>query len=121
ADARPDASHHHAATPPDHAKKKAEPPKLLQQPQQFKNDPVVRARLEGLVRNPPPDHVARSTFYLGVLQYEAGRFAEAKLRFAEFPKLYPQSPLRLEAELRIGFCQVHLKEFNPPRQTLPPP
>ncbi len=120
ADERAEATHHYDGVLTEHAKQKAEAPKLLQQPQLFKNDPIIRTRLEGLIRNPPPDHVARATFYLGVLQYEAGRFAEAKLRFAEFPKLYPQSPLRLEAELRIGFCQVQLKEFGEALKTLPP-
>lgn len=120
ADERAEAAHHYEGVLNEYTKQKTEAPKLLQQPQQFKNDPVIRARLEGLLKYPPPDHVARSTFHLGALQYEAGRFAEAKLRFAEFPKLYPLSPLRLEAELRIGFCQVQLKEFGEALKTLAP-
>ena len=40
---------------------------LLKQPQKFNNDPETRAQLEALVKNPPPDHVARATFYAGVL------------------------------------------------------
>ncbi len=120
ADERAEASHHYEGLLADYAKQKEAAAKMLQQPQTFKNDPLVRARLEALVRGAPPDHVARATFYLAVLQYEAGRFAEAKTRFQEFPKLYPQSPLRLEAELRIGFCQVQLKEFAEALKTLTP-
>lgn len=120
ADERAEATHHYEGTLADFAKHRAEADKLLKQPQLFKNDPVIRARLEGLLRNPPPDDVARATFYLGMLQYEAGRFSEAKTRFAEFPKLYPQSPLRLEADLRIGFCQVQLKEYGEALKTLTP-
>ncbi len=73
-----------------------------------------------LAKNPPPDHVARATFYLGVLNYEAGKFAEAKTRFAEFVKLFPQSPLRTEAEVRIGYCQVQLKQYPDAIKTLTP-
>src|SRR5205814_160798 len=55
--------------------------------------------------------VARSQFYLGVLMYEAGKYADAKGRLLDFLKQYPQTPLRTEAELRIGFCQVQMKEY----------
>ena len=66
----------------------------------------------GPVKARPPDHVARATFYLGVLHYEGGKFADAKaaLRTSSL-KQFPQSPLRAEADLRIGFCQVQLKQF----------
>jgi TolA-binding protein len=120
ADERAEASHHYEGVLQDYATRKADAAKMLQQPQTFKNDPAIRARLEALIKNAPPDEVARGTFYLGVLQYEAGRFAEAKQRFAEFPKLYPQSPLRAGAELRLGFCQVQLKEFADAAKTLTP-
>lgn len=120
ADERAEATHHYEGVLADYAKHKADAAKTLQQPQLFKNDPVVRARLEALVKNLPADHIARATFYLGVLQYEAGRFADAKMRFAEFPKLYPLSPLRLEADLRIGFAQVQLREFADAQKTLAP-
>ena len=67
-----------------------------------------------------PDHVARSTFYLGVLLYEGGRYGEAKARFQEFAKSFSTSPLKGEAELRIGYCQVQLKEFAEAVKTLQP-
>ena len=49
-----------------------------------------------------------------------GNFGEALTRFAEFPKLYPQSPLRNDAEMRIGFCQVQMRAFGDAMKTLTP-
>ncbi len=104
----------------DFAKSKVEAANLLKQPQQFNNDPETRARLELLVKSLPPDHIARSTFYVGVLHYEGGKFSDARTRFAEFLKNFPQSPLRTEAEIRIGYCQVQLKEYVDAVKTLTP-
>jgi cellulose synthase operon protein C len=120
ADERAEAATHYNGVISDYAKSKADAGVLLRQPQKFNNDPEVRARLEALVRNPPPDHVARSVFYAGVLQYEAGKFGEAKTRFAEFVKQFPQSPLQIEAAVRIGYCQVQLKEYVEALKTLGP-
>ncbi|HEX3313233.1 MAG TPA: tetratricopeptide repeat protein, partial [Gemmataceae bacterium] len=63
---------------------------------------------------------ARATFYLGVLLYEGGKYGEAKARFQEFAKNFSQSPLKPEAELRVGYCQVQLKEFADAIKTLKP-
>src|SRR5262249_41013726 len=93
---------------------------LLKQPDKLKNEPAERARLEELVKAPPPEHVLRSLLYLGVLQYEAGKFGDARARFADFIKLHQNSPLRGEAELRLGFCHVQLKEFGEAVKTLTP-
>jgi len=103
----------------DYTKQKGEAIKKLQQPQQFANDPEEKARLEQLVRE-APDYVARSAFFLGVLQYEGGKFADAASRFASFPKDYPNSPFQMEAQLRLGFCQVQQKEFANAQKTLQP-
>ena len=120
ADERAEATTHYEGTINDYAKTKAEAIQMLKQPQKFKNDPEIRARLEAIVKSPPPDHVARATFYLGVLNYEAGKFADAKGRFADFVKQYPQAALRTEAELRFGYCQVQLKEYADAIKTLTP-
>ncbi|MEI7683542.1 MAG: tetratricopeptide repeat protein [Planctomycetota bacterium] len=93
---------------------------MLKEPQRFNNDPVKRAEFEEFLKRPAPDHLARATLYLGVLLYEAGRFAEAKTRFQEFVKTFPQQPLKLDAEVRIGFCQVQLKEYAEAIKTLQP-
>jgi TolA-binding protein len=92
----------------------------LKQPQRFKGDPAKLAELQALVARPVPDHIARSHFYLGVLLYEAGRFAEAKTRFQTFARAFPKSPLANEADLRVGFCQVQLKEWKEALKTLRP-
>ncbi len=120
ADERAEATTHYEGAIADHAKARAEAIQLLKQPQKFNNDPETRTRLEALAKNAPPDHVARATFYVGVLHYEGGKFPDAKARFADFVKLYPQSGLRNEAEVRFGYCQVQLKEFPDAIKTLTP-
>lgn len=120
ADERAEATTHYDGTIGDHARAKAEAIQLLKQPQKFGNDPEVRTRLEALAKGPPPDHVARATFYVGVLHYEGGKFVDARTRFVEFIKQFPISPLRNEAEVRIGYCQVQLKEYPDAIKTLTP-
>jgi TolA-binding protein len=119
ADEKAEAALHYEAAVDDYQKSKAQAALHLKTPQKVP-DPVERARLEALLKDPVPDHVGRSNFYLGVLLYEGGKFADAKGRFLGFVKLYPQSPLRVEAELRVGFCQVQLREFAEAARTLIP-
>src|SRR5262249_13613569 len=111
AEERAEARLHYEGVLNDHAKNKKTAEELLRNPAKFNNDPTERERLETLIRSPIPDHVVRATFYLGVLLYEAGQFGEAQARFAAFPKQYPTSPLKNEAELRLGFCQVQAREY----------
>ena len=62
------------------------------------------------------------TFFLGVMQYEDGKFAEALTRFDE-PSQQADARLRRwlsEAQLRQGFCQVQLKQFADAQKTLQP-
>jgi cellulose synthase operon protein C len=83
----------------------------LKKPETFKNNPFEKARLEGLVRNPPPDHVSATVYYSAGLAYEAGKFGDSLAKFQQFAKDFPKSPLLAECQLRIGFCQVQLKAF----------
>lgn len=92
----------------------------LRQAEQFRNDPETRARLERLVRGPAPDHVARAAFFLAVLQYEDGRFAEALEHFKAFTSRQPADVLAAEARLRLGFCQTQLKQNDDAIRTLQP-
>jgi TolA-binding protein len=92
----------------------------LKQPDRFKNDPWEKARLEALVKGPAPDHVAGSAFHAASLGYEAGRFGDALARLQAFPKDYPQSPLKDDAALRAGLCQVQLKQYDEAARTLQP-
>jgi TolA-binding protein len=120
ADERAEAALSYEAVLTDYAKNKQKAGETLRGPQAGKLTPAERSRLEALANGPPPDHVARAAFYLGVLQYEAGRFGEAAARFVEMTRLYPQSPLLPEARLRLGFCQVQQREFPQAIQTLQP-
>lgn len=117
---RAEALAHYQSVLDDHATNVKNALLLLKQPDKLKNDPAEAARLLELVKSPPPDHVLRATFYLGVLQYEGGKFAEARSRFIECVKLNPNARLRFDAELRLGFCQVQLKEFGEAMKTLAP-
>jgi TolA-binding protein len=104
----------------DYAKQKQAATEALRNPDQFKNDPEEKRRLEVLAAGPTPDHVARATFFLGALLYEDGRFAESLGRFQTYVQQYPASPLAPEALLRQGFCQVQLRQFDDALKTLQP-
>jgi TolA-binding protein len=104
----------------DYMKNKKEAGDALRRPDAGKLLPAERVRLESLANGPPPDHVARSAFYLGVLNYEGGRYADAQAHFAILPQLAPRSPLLPEAQLRLGFCRVQLREFPQAIQILQP-
>lgn len=95
----------------DFDKQKKEAVEKLKRPDLLKNNPTERARLETLVKNPPPDHVSGSLFWSAAMLYEAGKFGEALPRFQSFAKDFPTSPLEPEATLRVGYCQVQLKQF----------
>ncbi len=121
ADERTEAAAHYEAVIADYQKARAHAAKLSpQEAKQVQADPVLRAEIEALLRGPVPDHVGRAQFYLGVLMYEGGKFADARARLQDFLKQYPQTPLRTEAELRIGFCQVQMKDFADAVRTLTP-
>ncbi|HPD15263.1 MAG TPA: tetratricopeptide repeat protein [Planctomycetota bacterium] len=90
----------------------------LGNPAALRND--QREFLEALVRNPPPEHVIRSLFYLALIQAEDGRFAEALAGFTALLQQFPQNPLVPEAQLRVGFCQMQLKNFPEAIKNLQP-
>jgi tetratricopeptide (TPR) repeat protein len=119
-DERAEAMADYDAVAADYAKQKAAAIEALKQPDKFKNDPDEKVRLEALVKDAPPDHVARAVFYLGTMQYEDGKFAEASTKLGEFIKQFANSPLAAEAQLRQGFCQVQLKTYPEAQKTLQP-
>jgi TolA-binding protein len=104
----------------DFAKQKQAAAEALRNPDQFKNDPEEKRRVEVLASGPTPEHVARATFFLGVLFYEDGQFAEALGRFQTYIQQFPTSPMAPEALLRQGFCQVQLRQFDDAIKTLQP-
>ncbi len=120
ADERAEAMHHYEGVLSDYARNKKAAIDALKRPDLLKKDPAEKARVEALAKDPSPDHVARAAFYGGVLLYEGGSFGAARGRFADFAKQYPGLPLADEAKLRLGFCQVQLKEFGEAMKTLQP-
>src|SRR5439155_4832338 len=101
-------------------KQKKDAVEALKQPDKFKADPWEKARLEALVKAPPPDYVAGSAFYGACLNYEAGKFGEALPKFQAFAKEYAASPLKEDAILRAGFCLVQTKQNDEAVKTLQP-
>jgi TolA-binding protein len=104
----------------DHDRHKQAAAQELGQPDRFKNDPDEKSRLQRLAQGPPPEHVARAAFFLGVLIYEEGHFADALARFTAFAGRYVNSPLAAEAQLHRGCCQVQLKQWDEAVKTLQP-
>ncbi len=104
----------------DYAKQKAAAMEALKQPNNFKNNPWEKTRLEALAQGPVPDYVAGSVFYAASLNYEAGQFAEALSKFERFLKDYATSPLKDDALLRLGFCQVQMRQWDAAIKTLQP-
>jgi len=82
--------------------------------------PDQREFLEALVKNAPPEHVLRSLFYLSLIQAEDGRFAEALAGFAALLQQYPKLPFIAEVQLRVGFCQMQLRNFPEAVKNLQP-
>ncbi|QJW95946.1 tetratricopeptide repeat protein [Frigoriglobus tundricola] len=104
----------------EYARQKDAAVEALKHPERLKNDPFEKARLEQLAHKPAPDYVAGSAFYGACLNYEAGKFGEAQLKFEAFGRDYSASPLKDDAKLRLGFCQVQTKQFEPAVKTLHP-
>jgi TolA-binding protein len=115
-----EAGEHYEGVLTDYARFKQEAVLALQQPDKLKNDPEEKARLEALVKDPAPEHVARAAFFSGELLYEAGKFSDALARFATFPQQYAGSSLLIDARFRQGLCQVQLKQFGDALKTLGP-
>ena len=112
---------HYEGAVNDYVKAKAKAGEMLKQPATFKNDPVEKQRLEALVKDPAArsrQPLARSTSACSSMK----RASSAKPRLASpsSASCYPQSPLKLDAEIRIGFCQVQLKEYAEAIKTLQP-
>ncbi|MCS6977294.1 MAG: tetratricopeptide repeat protein [Gemmatales bacterium] len=116
----PEAVSHYEAVLNGHEEQKKAAAQALQNPATFKDNPDEKLRLEALVRDPPPEHVIRSVFYLGVLLSESGRFADASTRFNGFVQQFPNHSLTEEARFRLGVCQAQLKQFAEATKTLQP-
>jgi TolA-binding protein len=117
---RAEAQLHYEAVIAEHDKKKKDAAAALGNPEPLKNDPEEKRRLEQLANGPLPEHVARAHFFLAVLLYENERFAEALPRFQAYVQQFPTSPFATEAQLRQGFCQVQLRQWDEALKVLQP-
>lgn len=93
---------------------------LLKNPDRFKNNPAEKTRLERLATGPVPEYVSGAAFHAACINYEAGKFAEALGKFQAFAKDNAASVLAPDAQLRIGFCLVQLKNNDEAAKALTP-
>ncbi|MEZ6139647.1 MAG: tetratricopeptide repeat protein [Zavarzinella sp.] len=92
----------------------------IKQPDQYRQQPAEWKRLQALAVGPRPDFVFAAQYYGATILYEEGKPAEAYTLLEQFLKDQPQSPLAKEVRLRMGFCQVQLKQYPEALATLQP-
>lgn len=119
-DEKAEASVHYDAVLADYEKAKAAAVEAVKDPNKFKGQPFELARLRALATGPLPEHVSGSAFHTAGLKYEGGKFGEAMEKFQAFIKANPNDPLAADAALRVGFCQVQLRQFDEAAKTLSP-
>jgi TolA-binding protein len=71
----------------------------------------AKQRKQPEAKGTDPEHVARAAFFLGAIDEEEGRYAEALAAFEAFAKQYPGSSLLPDAALRRGLCLVEMKRY----------
>src|SRR5262245_17573145 len=107
---------HYEAIPPGYEKQVAAAKQALP----GVKDAAEKARLEALVKSPPPDFVSESIFHSGVVLYELKSFPEAVQKFTLFTQK-DKRPLWLEeARLRMGMSQARLGQNPEALKTLQP-
>jgi TolA-binding protein len=111
AEERAEAVGHYQAILADYEAQKNQANEILKQPDKVQNNPAKLAQLEAFLKAPPPDMILCAGFRLGLLHYEAGRFADAQERFAELTEQPPTAPYRNEAQLLRGICAVRLEQY----------
>jgi cellulose synthase operon protein C len=120
ADERHEAALQYQAVLDDYEEQKKNAAEALKQPETLKNDPGAKARLQALVDEPPPGFVVRAGFCLGVLEFEDGRFNEARVAFQNCAAQTRLPALAAEARLCAGFCEVRLGQFAEAMHSLRP-
>ena len=116
----PEAGVNYEAVLADYEKAKLAAAEAIKQPDKYKNNPFELARLRGLAQGPAPEYVAGAAFHGASIHYEAGKFPESLVKFQAFAKTFDKDPLAADAQLRIGFCQVQMKQFDEAVKTLAP-
>jgi outer membrane protein assembly factor BamD (BamD/ComL family) len=82
--------------------------------------PNERARYEAVVKGPPPEYVLRAAFYAALLLAEEGKFANALEGFAAVLQQSPKGALAEEAQLRVGYCKMQMRDFAEAIKALQP-
>ncbi len=119
-DEKPEAAVAYDAVLADFEKAKVAAVEALKQPDKFKTQPFELARLRALAGGPVPEAVAGASFHAATIQYETGKFPEALAKFQAFAKTFEKDPLAPDALLRVGFCQVQMRQFDEAVKTLQP-
>jgi TolA-binding protein len=83
-------------------------------------DPAEKARLEALVKGPPPDFVSEAIFHAGIALYEQKAFPEAVAKFQLFAQKDKRPAWLEEARLRAGMSQVRMAQNAEALKTLQP-
>ncbi|MDB5320406.1 MAG: hypothetical protein JWN40_2037, partial [Phycisphaerales bacterium] len=71
-----------------------------------------RARLEAMMKAPPPDYVARGMFYWGVVLSEFGSADDAMAKFLGAVQVSPGSAVAAEARIRAAQTAVQVRKFR---------
>jgi len=107
---------HYEAVPPGYEKQVAAAKQALP----GVKDAAEKARLEALVKAPPPDFISESIFHAGVVLYELKNFPDAVQKFTLFTQK-DKRPLWLEeARLRMGMSQARMGQNPEALKTLQP-
>jgi tetratricopeptide (TPR) repeat protein len=111
-DERAEALGHYEAVLSDYEARKKQAAEALAQPEKLQDNPAELARLQTLVKEPPPDDIVGAAYHAAFLLYEAGRFSDAQARFAEVAAQPAGANFRIEARLLGAMCAVRLEQYG---------
>lgn len=118
ADERPEATVQYQAVLADYEAQKKAATEAMKNPNALA--PEQRARWDAWAKGPPPEYVPRAAFYSALLLAEDGRYAKAVEGFTALLQQIPKGPLTDETQLRLGYCQLQLRNFPQALQSLQP-
>jgi TolA-binding protein len=78
-----------------------------------------KTRFEALLKE-TPDYVLRTPYYFAELLVEQNKLPDAAAKFTQFIQANPKSAILNDAKLRLGICQVQLKQANEAIRVLTP-
>ena len=72
------------------------------------------------MKGPPPEYVLRAAFYAALLLAEEGKFANALEGLTALMPQLPKGGLAEEAQLRVGYCKLQMRDFAEALKALQP-